>query len=732
MFGLKRDRAKACRIVHELPGRVRVYCPGLRHLSDEAGAIRGRLERLLSVRSAHVSAITENILVRFDPAKGGAQDILVAAQSALNEYSLAVFKAERTLAAHSTVQERRLQEESAGELLIRVLASGVTLGFSALATRAAPATLLGRFITIPALTSLSLAWPILHSGWRSLTHSGRPNADTLSSTAIVASLLSGRDRAALTIIGLADLAELLTVYTRNRTRNAIRDMLAVGEAYVWRLETDGREAQVPVEQVRVGDRVVVKTGEKISVDGIVADGEAAVDQASITGEFMPARKRIGDPVFAGTVVKAGHLTISATKIGDDTAVARIVHLVEEAAHRKATIQAFADRFSAQLIPANFGLAGLVYAVTRRPDRALNMLIIDYSCGVRLSTATALSAAIATAARNGVLIKGGNYLEMLAEADTLVLDKTGTVTEGRPQVTSVVPLLPGVGEREMIELAAAAEETSTHPLAIAFVDRARRQGWPIPRHGPTHVSIGRGVQTTVAGAPVHVGNAPFMRDQAIDLSRAEEAARRLIERGEQVNYIARDHVLVGLMGIQDTLREDMRKSLNRLRLLGMDDIVLLTGDVEQHAELVATKMAMDRYQAQVLPEGKSDVVLRLQQKGRRVVMAGDGINDAAALACADVGIAMGGMRTDIAMEAADITIASDDPLMIPAAIRLSQKTMSIVKQNFATAIGVNTAALVLASLGRMPVVWGAAVHNATTVLVVLNSLRLLLHDMERSR
>jgi cation-transporting P-type ATPase C len=732
MFGLKRDRAKACQIVHELPGRVRIHCPGLRHLSNEAGAISVQLRKLPAVRSVHLSAITENVLVHFDHAKCSIQAILVAAQSTLNEYSLAVFKAERTLAAQSTVQERRLQEASVGETLTRVLASAVTLGFSALSAREAPATLLGRFMTIPALTSLSLAWPILRSGWSSLTRSGRPNADTLSSTAIVASLLSGRDRAALTIISLADLAELLTVYTRERTRRAIHDMLGVGEAYVWRLETDGREVQVPVEQVRVRDRIVVKTGEKISVDGVVEDGEAAVDQASITGEFMPMRKQVGDPVFAGTVVKAGHLIISATKVGDDTAVSRIVHLVEEAAHRKATIQAFADRFSAQFIPANFGLAGLVYALTRLPDRALNMLIIDYSCGVRLSTATALSAAIATAARNGILIKGSNYLEMLAEADTLVLDKTGTVTEGRPQVTSVIPLVPGVGERELIELTAAAEETSTHPVAIAFVDKARRKGWLIPKHGQTHVSIGRGVQTTVAGMPVHVGNAPFMREQAIDLSRAEDAARNLIQRGEQVIYLARDHALVGLMGIQDTLREDMRKSLNRLRMLGMDDIVLLTGDVEQHAELVATKMAMDRYQAQLLPEGKSDVVLGLQQKRRRVVMAGDGINDAAALACADVGIAMGSMRTDIAMEAADITIASDDPLMIPAAIRLSQKTMSIVKQNFATAIGVNTAALVLASLGRIPVVWGAVIHNATTVLVVLNSLRLLLHDMERSR
>jgi len=732
MFRLRRERAKTCRIVHELPGRVRIECPGLRHLSSEVGAISRKLGGAPAVRSIQVNAISESVLVRFDRRMSNAQDVLFAAQAVLNEYSLAVFKAERTLAAQSTVQERRLQEESVGEILARVVASAVTLGFTALSTRQAPAALLGRFMTVPALTALSLAWPILRSGWRSLTRSGRPNADTLSSTAIIASLVSGRDSAALTIIGLADLAELLTAYAMGRTRRAIRDMLAVGEAYVWRLEADGREAQVPIEEVRVGDRIVVKTGEKISVDGVVEDGEAAVDQASITGEFMPAHKHIGDPVFAGTVVKAGHLTISATRLGDDTAVSRIVHLVEEAAHRKATIQAFADRFSAQFIPANFGLAGVVYAATRQPDRALNMLIIDYSCGVRLSTATALSAAIATAARNGVLIKGSNYLETLADADTLVLDKTGTVTEGRPQATSVVPLAPGVGERELIGLAAAAEETSTHPMAIAVVDSARRKGWSIPRHGPTHVSVGRGVETTVAGAVVQVGSAPFMREQGIDLAGAEEAARDLMRRGEQVVYVARDHAVVGLLGVQDTLREDMRKSLNRLRMLGMDDIVLLTGDVEQHAELVATKMAMDRYQAQVLPEGKSDVVLRLQQKGRRVVMAGDGVNDAAALACADVGIAMGGMRTDIAMEAADITIASDDPLMIPATIRLSQKTMAIVKQNFATAIGVNTAALALASLGRIPVVWGAAIHNATTVLVVLNSLRLLLHDMERSR
>jgi len=732
MFGGSRGKTHQCRIVHELPGRIRILCPGLTHLQAERDEIQRRVWRLPAVRTVQLGPRSETVLVHYDPARTDSQAILAGVQEHLGGYGLTVYKAERALALQTTVQERRLQEASVAEILPRVLASAATLVLSALRGTPAPAaTLLGRLGTLPALTALSLAWPIFRSGVRALTASRRPNADTLSSTAILASLLAGRDRAALTIIGLADLAELLTIYTMERTRRAIRDMLAVGEDFVWRLEY-GREVRVPIEEVRRGDRIIVKTGEKISVDGVVEAGEAAVDQASITGEFMPMRKQVGDVVFAGTIVKAGHLTIQAEKVGDETAVARIVRLVEEAASRKASIQAFADRFSARFLPVNFGLAGLAYAVTRRPETSLNMLIIDYSCGVRLSTATALSAAIATAARNGILIKGSNYLEMLAESDTAILDKTGTVTEGRPQVTSVIPLAPGVSERVVLEAAAAAEETSTHPVAIAFVDKAARSGWTIPAHGRTQVRIGRGVLTTVAGATVAVGGAAFMGERRVDLARAAEAAHQLAGRGEQVLYVARDQTLLGVVGIQDTLREDMRKSLNRLRALGMDDIVLLTGDVRQHAELVATKMAMDRYQAEVLPEHKSDVVLRLQQKGRRVVMVGDGINDAPALACADVGIAIGRTRTDIAMEAADITIASDDPLLIPGVIHLAQTTMRIIRQNFATAIGVNTAALLLAGLGKLPVVWGAAVHNASTVLVVLNSLRLLLHDPERSR
>jgi cation-transporting P-type ATPase C len=361
-----------------------------------------------------------------------------------------------------------------------------------------------------------------------------------------------------------------------------------------------------------------------------------------------------------------------------------------------------------------------------------MLIIDYSCGVRLSTATALSAAIGNSAGNGILIKGGNFIEMLDKADTLILDKTGTLTEGKAQVVSIVPLDGRMTDRKIVELAAASEESSTHPMAVAILDKVKRSGWRVPKHADTRVHVARGVETKVAGKTIRVGNLKFMEENGIDPSSAHESMTKLVRRGENVVYVSRDQVLIGILGIQDMLRENMKKALNRLRYSGIDDIILLTGDVEQHAEIVASRMAMDRYVAEVLPDDKAETVLRLQSKGVTVVMVGDGVNDAPALAYADVGIAMGGTRTDVAIEASDITITTDDPLMIPATIRLAKNAMDIVRQNFAISISVNTVGLLLSSLGVLPVFWGAVLHNATTVAVVLNSGRLLFFDFEKGK
>ncbi len=733
-FGPKPKPLLQCEIVHTLPGRVRIESRALRFLGAQQAEFESRLSKAQGVFDAKLSTVTGNVLLRFDADIVSAEGVRDLVEGTVASYSMAAYKSERHEQTSLTVTERRLQDEPLREMATRVGVTSIALALSWFRRNQmqVPDSLLRRLFSMPAMTALSLAGPIFRNGLVSLKNTQRPNADTLSATAILASILAGKDVSALTIIWLADIAELLTGWTMDRTRRAIHEMLAVGDQEVWKVLPDGSQVKVPLEEIQVGDRIAAHTGDKISVDGVVERGEAAVDQASITGEFLPVTRSKKEDVFAGSVVKSGSVVVRAQRVGDQTAVGRIVHMVEEAAQHKAPIQAFADKFSAAFIPVNFGLAGIVHGLTRKADRALNMLIIDYSCGVRLSTATALSAAICTGARHGILIKGGNYLELMDDADTLILDKTGTLTEGRPQVLSVVPLADKVGTRQLLELAAAAEETSTHPMAAAVLEKVRREGYTIPRHGTAKVIVARGIETRVNGTVIRVGSRRFMEDNRIDLSAATPSVHKLVAAGENILYVADDRHLLGLLGIQDALRENMKKALNRLRMAGMDDIVLLTGDVEQHAEIVADRMAMDRYRAEALPEDKAEMVLRLQSRGTKVIVVGDGINDAPALAYANVGIATGATRTDVAMEAADITIAGDDPLLIPGAVRLGKKTMEVIRQNFGIAVGVNTVGLILSAMGVLPVFWGAVLHNATTVAVVANSGRLLLYDPSGAR
>ncbi len=734
MFKRKEKPLIDYEVRHALPGRLRLGCEALRYLESHRTDIEDEFSDVQGVKSVRISIPTSNILLLYDTQVLNEEDVREIAERILGSYTLVALKEHRAALSQTTVMERRLQEEPISEMVNRVAVVSVSLLMAWFRRHGVkpPLGLVQRMLTMPALTALYLSKPIMASGWESLKTSKRPNADTLSATAILSSLIAGQDISALTIIWLADLAELLTAYTMDRTRNAIRDMLSVGDEFAWLLQADGSERKVLLNEVQEADTVVVHTGEKICADGVVESGQAVVDQASVTGEFMPVTRQSGAEVFAGTVVKSGTLQVRAQRVGDDTAVARIVHMVEDAIHHKANVQNFADRFSAAFIPVNFALAGLVYGVTGQVSRALNMLIIDYSCGVRLSTATALSAAICTAAKNGILIKGGNYLELMEDCDTMILDKTGTLTQGRPSIVSTVPVDKKSTGRRLLELAAAAEESSGHPMAVAILDKVRRNGWSIPPHTPGETHIARGVETVVNRQVIRVGSRRFMEDNNIPTTPAESHTQKMMRRRESVLYVSAGQALVGVLGIQDPLRENMKKSLNRLRQCGMDEIILLTGDVEQHAEIVAGHMAVDRFKAEAMPEDKAEMILKLQSKGAKVIMVGDGINDAPALAYANVGMAMGATRTDVAMEAADITIAGDNPLMIPGAMRLSQKTMQIIRQNFGISVGVNTLGLALSSLGVLPVFWGVVLHNTCTVAVVMNSGRLLFHDLEQRR
>ncbi|MBF4806357.1 MAG: heavy metal translocating P-type ATPase, partial [Pseudoleptotrichia goodfellowii] len=548
--------------------------------------------------------------------------------------------------------------------------------------------------------------------------------------AIVSSIILGNEKTALTIMILERFAELLTVYTMKKTRGVIKDMLSVGESYVWKQNEDGTVKKVPIEEISKGDSIVVQTGEKISVDGKIIKGNALIDQSSITGEYMPVSKKTGEEVFAGTLIKSGNITVEAQKVGDDRTVSRIIKLVEDASFNKADIQSYADTFSAQLIPLNFLLAAIVYASTRNMQKALSMLVIDYSCGIRLSTATAFSASINTAAKNGILVKGSNYLEELSKSDTVIFDKTGTITEGKPKVQTLQIFGKNIKEERMLSLAAAAEETSSHPLAVAILNEMKERGLNIPKHKETVIKVSRGMETTVGKDVIRVGSRRYMEESDVELLDSVDAAKRMLNRGEIIIYVARNKNLIGIIGVSDPPRENIKKAMNRLRNQGIDDIVLLTGDLRQQAETIASKMSMDRYESELLPEDKAKDILKFQSIGSKVIMIGDGINDAPALSYANVGIALGSTKTDIAMEAADITITSDDPLLIPGVVGLAKNTMKVIKENFAMAIGVNSFALVLGATGILPAIYSSILHNSITILVVGNSLRLLKYNVNK--
>ncbi|WP_330665089.1 heavy metal translocating P-type ATPase [Tepidibacter sp.] len=728
----KRKPLLKCEVIHSIDGRIRLGCRAFKYLFEQKEEIEKKIQNIKSIKSAKISVVTKNILIYYGGDSINQEEIIGIVEDTISLYSMIAYKGEREDKTKVSVKERSIQEEPVEDILKRIVSTTAVIGYSLFnrKNKVISKGILGKFTTIPAIASIGLSLPIIKSGISSLRNSYRPNADALTATSIITSILAGKDSSALTIILLSDIAELLTSYTMSKTRNSIKDMLSLNEEFVWLQLDDKTVKKVQISSIKKDDLVVVHTGEKICVDGEVISGEAVVDQAAVTGEFMPAIKRKEEKVFAGTVVKNGTITIKTEKAGDDTAVARIIHLVEEASHRKASIQAYADNFSAYLIPFNFILAGITYMVTKSSSRALNMMIIDYSCGVRLSTATAFSAAINTAVRNGILIKGGNYIERLAESDTLILDKTGTLTEGKPQVLSIIPANKDISEKEVIEIAAAAEETSNHPMAIAVLSKLRQSDWDIPVHGKNKVHIARGIETTIGEDKIYAGSKVFMLDNDVDISILEDEVKTLISNGEGIIYVARNNQLVGILGIQDKLRDNMKKAINKLRYQGIDDIALLTGDLKEQAEIVANKMAVDRYEAQLLPEDKAKQVLSIQSKGSKVIMVGDGINDAPALAYSDVGVAIGGGMTDVAMEASDVTIQSDNPMLLPGIVDMSNKTMNIVKQNFGMAIGINTIGLLLGAVGTLPVFWGAVLHNSSTILVIANSLRLLVYDVEK--
>lgn len=718
-------------IIHSIKGRIRLRSRAVKYLGKEKNKFESELNSYIDIEVLSLCSISGSILIKYDQETYDSDDIIEIVERQLSFFALLVYSKEREEKNSLVVSERKLQDEPISEIAQRILISFISLVYFGVKSRGQKPqlSLIRKLFQASSLISLGISKNVIESGVKSLLIKKRPNADTLTMSAIITAILAGKGTTALTTILLSDVAELMTAYTMGRTRNAIKDLLDIGSVEIFVVDENGNLKIKDIKDVKIGDIASFQAGDKISVDGSIVDGNAYIDQSPITGEYMPVNKSINEEVFAGTIIKSGNIRVKVEKAGDNTTLSRIVTMVEDASSKKAQVQAFADKFSANFIPVNFILTALVYAITKNVDRAVSMLVIDYSCGIRLATTTALSAYIHNSVKNGVLVKGGNYVELLAQADTLVLDKTGTVTEGKPKLMSIYAV-PPYTERQVLEYAGAAEDDSSHPIAQAILQRIKKYSYKIPKHGLIEVAISKGVKTTVDTNEVIVGNKKYMLENNINMKEIIYGESSIERKGEAPIYIALNKEAIGILGISDSLKENMKKSLNRLRNLGFDDIRLLTGDIEGQAEKVANKISVDDFKSDLMPEDKAESILELQSKGAKVMMVGDGINDAPALAYADVGVCIGNTSTDVAIETASVTIINDNFLLIPSAVFQARETMKTVKQNFFLVLSINSVGLFLSAVGLLPLIWGSVLHNSSTIFVVLNSGKLLLRDYER--
>ena len=556
--------------------------------------------------------------------------------------------------------------------------------------------------------------------------------DTLISIAVLATLLMGESITGLSVVWLINLGRLLEAITLKRSRTAIKELMDIAPNEAWLISGKRKNghteqvSRVPVEKIEKHQLIRIFHSEKVPLDGRIVHGRALVKESFITGESIPKEKLVGDSVYAGSLVEHGEIDIEVTNLVNETVVARMIDAIENVRDKKAPIEKIGTRFASQFVPISLGIAGATLLVTGDLRRAITMLVIACPCAAGLATPTAVSASIGQAARKGILIKGGTHLESAAHIDTVIFDKTGTLTKGEATLNRFIEVEEGKspGFLECLRVAASAEQHTTHPLGLVLVNEARKKKLtliPVVTH---KVHPGMGVIATVKDQAVRIGNRRFMNVHGIAVPESlESQALSGFVAGESILYLAIDEKLEGAFIVQDTLRPEAGEMLDRLRKLGIKRVLLASGDQKIVAEYIARQVGITEVHSELLPEDKLKLVADLKAKGHKVAMVGDGINDAQALAEADLSIAMGGGHCDIAIETADVTLARNDLLLVAETLDISQKTLKTIYQNFAAAVGINAGGLAFSAVGQLSPFSAAIVHNASTIAVVLNSLRL---------
>ncbi|PKM81310.1 MAG: heavy metal translocating P-type ATPase [Firmicutes bacterium HGW-Firmicutes-14] len=554
--------------------------------------------------------------------------------------------------------------------------------------------------------------------------------NVLMTVSSIGAVFIGEWSEAATVVFLFSVGNMLQAYTIDRTRDSIKKMIRLAPREARRLLPGGTEETVPVDEINTGDHILVRPGENIAVDGIVISGISWADQASITGESKPVEKREGDRVFAGSINNEGSLEVKCSHPASDSTLAKMIEMVEEAQAKKAPSQQFVDVFARYYTPAViFGAAAVVLIPVAVFDRAfadwfykaLVLLVISCPCALVISTPVSIVSAIGNAARNGVLVKGGVYLEALGKVKNIAFDKTGTVTSGRMSVTDIFPA-DGITEEDLLELAGAVERFSEHPVAKAVMAETDNRNLASPYEGTFRSYPGRGASLETGDGVIYAGNKRFMKETGIDTGHTAGREEILESEGKSAVYIARDYRLLGVLAVADTPRSGAGEALNQLRNQGIDRLVMLSGDNEKIVGNIAGRLGIKHYKSNLLPGDKVREVEQMAEDGV-TVMVGDGVNDAPALAVATVGIAMGAAGTDTALETADIALMNDELKNIPAVVMLGKRTRAVIRQNIALAVLLKLLFLVLTFAGISNLWMAVFADTGASVMVTLNGMRL---------
>lgn len=703
---------------HSIPGRIRLYVPALCRRPLLAESTLSWLCKQEGIKSVRINYDCANLIIAYELAgANGLQEILdyfaAADPDELQAYlGLPPWSNQTEAAAENAWPKRQPPTSHIGVLALPTLSLGLAFSSNPLAFAA----------NVPLILFNSL--PIFQRAWNVWSQEQRLNVDFLDSLAIAASLGQGLMVTGSLITWLIRLGDWVRDRTAAGSKRAISELLEFQHKTAW-IVKDGKVVAVPASRLAVDDIVAVYPGEMIPVDGEIVRGDATIDQMTITGEGLPVWRAVGEMVFAATILREGQLTLRAKRVGKDTTAGQIARLVDSAPVGDTRMQNHAERFADRLVMPMLGLAFTTTVLTRDFNRFLSLVIVDYGTGIRVAAPTAVLSSMTNAARNGIVIKSGGHMEKLAEIDTIVFDKTGTLSHGSPHVVEVLSYNKHMAADHLLALAVGVETQLRHPVAEALREKMRELNVQLPPCDDAKYRIGFGVEGRVNGYYLHVGSERFLRDSNIKVDHLAADRSRIDERGCSTLYVGVDGKVAGLIAYEDRIRQESPRVIETLYGMGIQEAIMLTGDNAAVASAVGKRLGLTRQFANMLPPDKAEIIQELQRKRRRVAVVGDGINDSPALKFADVGIAVK-HSPDIAQESADVVLLEDSLWKLVQAIEISRGAVRLIKQNYAIVAVMNTVALGLSLPAGLVSPWlTATISNGSAIVASLNGMRPLL-------